>query len=263
LVLDDPFIDDHDREPDHDRERQQKIMPHVGVLDRNQGIPAHARLQAAVQRQCEGSHNGAGQNTPRESLGFKSGVVRPHQAARNNAQRINNRGHCRKDMHVLSLQRGGQQASDHVKELRRQDDADQVGERIDLARAGETWRDDIRQRPCEYHEQRDSNAPRQDSEIRDDAERFPTSLMVPAFEVLEEHGYEHDRQGAGRKQIVQKIRKREACEVDICLPAGAQRASDDLLANQTYDAAEKNGSGPDCRGNTNGSSLALYLPPCR
>jgi hypothetical protein len=88
---------------------------------------------------------------------------------------------------------------------------------------------------------------------------LPASLLVPPFKMLDEHRYEHDGQCSGCEQIIEKIGKGKASEVEVCLPAGAQRTADDLLANETHNAAKKNRSGPYGRSNSNCTSLALHL----
>ena len=110
---------------------------------------------------------------------------------------------------------------------------------FNLPRASETRRRDAHQRSGKDHQQRDSDAAQNDDAIRDGAEGLPAPLVVAAFEVIEEHRHENDRQRAGREQIIQKIRKGKAGEVKVCLAGSTQRAADDLLAYETHNATDK------------------------
>ena len=96
-------------------------------------------------------------------------------------------------MSVPCLQRRRQQSSNHVKELRWQNNADEPDQRVHVARICESRRHNDGQRPRKNHKQRNPDAPDHENKIRDDAEGFPAALIFTAFEILEEDWDKYDR----------------------------------------------------------------------
>ena len=159
-------------------------------------------------------------------------------------------------MQILGLQRRRQQPADHMEELRRQNDAHEPHQRVDLRRLGESGRHHAGERPREHHQHHDADAAGDDDEIGDGAEGAPAAVAIAAPEMVEEDRNEHDRQRAGGEEIVEEVGQREAREIKVGLAARTERAPDDLLAHEAHDAAQEDRDAPDRRGDPDGARLA-------
>jgi hypothetical protein len=199
----------------------------------------HALADAGQQRQQEGAEEAAGEHSVGEALGAGG-----QESAGDDTERVDQRREGRDGVAVAGLQGGGEQAAEHVEDLRGQEDAGQRGELLELGGL-EAGRDEVHERGRELPQEQRRKPEDQGQEGRDGREGALGGLWGSVGEVALEDRDEDDRERATGEQVVEEVGQDEGGPVDIGVGARAERAADHGFAHQADDAAEENAAAPD------------------